>query len=267
MKRFFAALMFPAVLLGCVADAVAAPTIVAFGDSTTAPRGRTEVYAALLERDLSFEGGEVRVVNAGIPGNTTANAKARFEKDVVAQKPDVVILQFGINDAAVDVWKNPPAKSPRVALADYRQNLTEMVRTLKQRGARVILMTPNALSWTPTLRKMYSQAPYLPDEADGMNVLLRDYAEAVRGIAHDEGVGLVDVFTAFQEADKQAGHKPGWLARDGMHPDDEGQRIVEKLIIEHLRAVDPRYARKANTAWSRSGEVNEVNPLATEATN
>ena len=266
MKSLLTSAAFLLALLFCHSALAAPVTIVAFGDSTTAPRGRTAVYATLLANELSCEGGDVRVINAGVGGNTTANARTRFQKDVLEHKPDVVILQFGINDSAVDVWKNPPATAPRVALAEYRKNLAEMVRTLKQGGTRVVLMTPNALYWTDTTRKLYSKPPYLPEDADGFNVLLRDYVEAVRVLAHEEGTGLIDVFEACKKADLQPGRKPGWLCRDGMHPDDDGHRLVANLLIAHLSAADPHFVRKPHTVWTPSGEVNEVNPLATDIT-
>jgi lysophospholipase L1-like esterase len=244
----------------------APPTIVAFGDSTTAVRGKTEVYATLLANELSYDGGDVKVINSGIGGNTTKNAKSRFEKDVLEHQPDVVIIQFGINDSTVDVWRKPPATAPRVALEDYRKNIVEMVHTLKQRGARVVLMSPNPISWTPPLLKLYSSAPYLPNDADGMNVLLRDYAEAVRTIAREESVGLVDVYAAFKKADLDPKHKPGWLCADGMHPDDAGHRTVSGLLIEHLTTADKHFTRKPHTVWTPSGDVNEINPHATEIT-
>ncbi len=242
------------------------PVIVAFGDSTTAPRGETEVYATLLGQELSFEGGDVKVVNAGIGGNTTANAKARFDQDVLAHRSAVVIMQFGINDSAVDVWKKPPATGPRVPLEDYRDHLREMLRTVKQSGARVVLMTPNPISWTDPLRKLYGSAPYLLEDPDGMNVLLRDYAEAVRELAREESVDLVDVYAAFKAEDQLPKRKPGWLCPDGMHPGDEGHRLVAKLLVEHLASADPRFARKPGTVWTPSGEINEVSPHATDIT-
>lgn len=256
---FLMALSVPAV-------AAAEPVIVAFGDSTTAPRGKTVVYATLLGEELTCDGGEVKVVNAGIGGNTTADAKARWERDVLAHRPDVVIMQFGINDSAVDVWKNPPATAPRVPLEDFRAHLREMLRGARKGGARVVLMTPNPLTWTETLRKLYDSAPYLPDDPDGMNVLLRDYAEAVRKLAREEGAGLVDVFAAFETEARRPGRRPVSLCPDGMHPGDAGHRLVAKLLVEHLSSADPRFVRKPGTIWSPSGEVNEVNPRAADIT-
>ena len=43
------------------------------------------------------------IINAGIGGHNTENARARLQKDVLSKNPDVVIIQFGINDAAIDV--------------------------------------------------------------------------------------------------------------------------------------------------------------------
>jgi lysophospholipase L1-like esterase len=246
--------------------AVEPPTIVTFGDSVTAPRGRTAVYADLLANDLSYAGKDVKIINAGIGGHTTKMAKARFEKEVLDVKPDVVVIMFGINDAAVDVWKDPPADKPRVSLADYRNNLTEMVQALKEQGMRVVLMTSNPLYWSATTLELYGKPPYQPEDVDGFNVVLRDYITAVREIAKTEDVGLVDVFAAFEAYDAEPKHKPGALSPDGMHPADAGHRIIADLLIEHLTSADKQFARKPFTVWHRSGDVVEMHPRSTNIT-
>ena len=63
-----------------------------------------------------------------------------------------MIIQFGINDAAIDVWRNPPATKPRVPEAFFRENLLFFIDSLRQHDTRIILMTPNPLRWTPRLR-------------------------------------------------------------------------------------------------------------------
>src|SRR5690606_7818779 len=148
--------------------------IVAFGDSTTAPRtvdGQPlDVYAEHLKRALASGEGRANVINAGVPGHTTRDGLARMNRDVLAHKPNIVIIQFGINDAAVDVWKNPPATVERVPLAEYKRNLRKMVDAVRQQGGRAVLMTPNPMRWTDALRKLYNKPPYEPDEVDGLNV-------------------------------------------------------------------------------------------------
>ena len=217
-----------------VGEIQAVDTIVAFGDSTTAARGKLRVYAGCLAGELKKRGRSVRVINAGVGGHHTDMARRRFQKDVLAREPDVVVIQFGINDAAVDVWKNPPATKPRVSLKRYETNLLHFVKTLKARGTRVILMTPNPMRWTPRLRQLYGKPPYLVDDSDGFNVLLEKYAAVVRRIGQGQKVPVADVYAAFQVHGKLAGQSMDDLLLDGMHPNNRGQKIVCDLLLKQL---------------------------------
>jgi hypothetical protein len=122
--------------------------VVCFGDSTTAPRSGVIPYCELI-RDA-----QTLTINRGVPSNTTEHGRARFDRDVLAEKPDAVIIQFGINDSTVDTWKKPPAVEPRVSVVRYTENLDYFLRVLQGAGARVILMTFNPLTWTPKLLEL-----------------------------------------------------------------------------------------------------------------
>ena len=172
------------------------------------------------------------MVNAGVPGNTTADARARFDKDVLGHKPSLVIIQFGLNDAAVDVWKNPPATRSRVSREDYEKNLRYFVRTLKERRAQVLLMTPNACRWTQKILKLYGKPPYRPDDPDGFNVIVKEYVKSVGRIAEQERVPLIDIFQAFQGYAKRPSQTMDELLVDGMHPNSKGQRLVADLLLD-----------------------------------
>jgi lysophospholipase L1-like esterase len=209
-------------------------TIVAFGDSITAPRGKLRVYPTLLEEELTARGRKVRVVNAGVGGNTTEQAKVRFETDVLAHKPDVAVVFFGANDAAVDVWKTPPATGPRVARERYEANLRQFCRRLKSHGAKTILVAPSPFRFTPKLKEMYGRPPYRPDDPDGFNVLLVEYAETVRRVAREEGAALADAYAAFQAYGRQPGRSVDNLLADGMHPNAAGQLLLADLLLPLL---------------------------------
>jgi lysophospholipase L1-like esterase len=231
---FLAAAIVVSVLAGASEVSLGEATVVAFGDSTTAPRGELTVYTTFLEKWLAAKGISVKVVNAGVGGNTTADARARFEKDVLSPKPRIVIIQFGINDAAVDVWKTPPASSPRVSTTDYESNLLHFIQTLKSRSVRVIIMTPNPCRWSDETRRFYGKPPYRPDGPDGFNILLRGYAEIVRRLARREGVTLIDVYNAFCSYGSKPGQSMDELLLDGMHPNDKGHELVAKLLLSSM---------------------------------
>jgi lysophospholipase L1-like esterase len=203
--------------------------VVAFGDSTTAPRQGITPYAARLASALG-----VTVINAGVPGNNTEQAKVRLEKDVLAHHPSVVIVQFGLNDAAVDLWKKPPESSPRVNVQTYQKNLVFIMDAVRRGGSAVILMTPNPMSWTPKLRELYGKPPYDVTREDGMNAVLPEYLQAVRDLARRENVPLVDVQQAFRD-DPQG---VAALLLDGMHPNDAGHEKITQLLIPVLQRLN-----------------------------
>ncbi len=209
-------------------------TIVCFGDSTTAPRdvaGRDlTVYADILRAELPKKGITGSVLNKGVGGNTTKDALARFKTDVLDYNPDLVIMQFGCNDSAMDVWKDPPVTEPRVSLAEYISNLQTMIHALKDRGCRVILMTPEPRRWTTKMVSLYGKPPYNPNDPMGFNLLFTDYAQAVRDIAKKENMALVDIYNIFTAC----GEKIDTFFLDGVHPNDEGHRLVVDALLKKL---------------------------------
>lgn len=211
--------------------------IVAFGDSTTAPRGSVVIYPMLVEWALEDLGVPVRIINAGRGSDTTVMARERFEADVLEADPQIVIIQFGLNDAAVDVWRNVTV--PRVSADDYEANLEELVTRLQGEDIPVILMTPNPVRWTERIRGLYGKPPYDPEDPDGYNVLLPEYAERVRRVAARHGVPLADVWAAFRAHGEVEGQSVDELMMDGMHPGDLGHEIVADLLMEHIRGLLP----------------------------
>lgn len=212
------------------------PVVILFGDSTTARRPGLvkEPYSVRVQRALEAAGSHLAVANQGIGGNTTRDALARFERDVLAFNPRIVALQFGINDAAVDVWQDPPATGPRVPPAEFAANLGQMVRELRRRGATVILMTTNRTYWSQASRERYGRPPYDVNDPEGFNRLHLDrYNDLIREIAANEQVVLVDINAAY------AGHTNAaeLLLPDLLHPADAGHELVARLLApEILRA-------------------------------
>lgn len=172
------------------------------------------------------------VYNAGVGGNTTRDAKRRFNQDVLRHKPRLIVMQFGINDASVDVWKKPPATGPRVPLAEFESNLRAMIGQARQQGAKVVLMTTNPLRWTGKLKDLYGRAPYQPDDPDGFDVpMLARYNEEVRKLAKELDVPLVDIHEAYPAYAAKHNLTVDQLLLDGMHPTDQGHQLVTELLV------------------------------------
>ena len=152
----------------------------------------------------------------------------------------MVILLFGLNDSAVDVWRN--ATEPRVPLDVYRQNLTNIVRVLKADGAMPLLATPQPMHWTAKLRDLYAgpphndESPYDAADPLGFNATLVDYVQVVREIAEKERVTLVDIHQQFMDYHSVEGQNLSDLLLDGMHPNDKGHRIIADAFLTAITA-------------------------------
>lgn len=103
--------------------------ILVFGDSLVSGYGvrDRESFPIVLGQRLAADGYDVVVANAGVPGNTTAMGLARAAP-AAAGKPDLVILELGIND----LLNNVP-------LHMTRNNLVRLIRRFRATGARIIL--------------------------------------------------------------------------------------------------------------------------------
>ena len=217
--------------------------IVAFGDSTTAvydwPPSVGEVYAQCLPKSLAVHGIAAEVTNAGIGDTTTREGRVRLDGDVRSHAPDIVIIQFGINDSWIDA--DLGQTKPRLTREEFRDNLNYFIDTLGKDGAEVILMTPNPMRWSdPFYIDVFRKIPGLLDTSEerGINALLDLYAQDVREVANDNNVALIDVFSIFEDYGKQPGRSINdlLLDGDGIHPNAEGQRRVCELLTEQIVA-------------------------------
>jgi acyl-CoA thioesterase-1 len=209
--------------VGILSCAVAAESgvvrIVCLGDSVTkAVREGVrpeETFCAVLEQRLKAAGQDVTVVNAGIGGHTTKDGLQRFDKDVLSQQPDYVVIMFGLNDSWIDAGKT----ASRLTVDEYRANLENMLARLKERGIKAVLMTPNAAL----------QPTYGTDR----NATLKPYVEAVRTLAAERGIPLVDVYRNFAELALE-GPDVNALFTDAMHPNPAGQKLIAHWLNQYF---------------------------------
>lgn len=212
--------------------------VIMFGDSTTAHRAGAvqKVYSVRVDESLQSIGSSLGVYNAGIGGNTTRDARKRFERDVLRHQPRVIVMQFGINDSAVDVWKSPPATVSRVPLTEYSENLRAMISAALEKKSKVILMTTNPIRWTPKLKDMYGKPPYDAGKEDGFDApQLAEYNEALRKLAAELHLPLVDVRAAYPAFAMKHRTTIDGLLLDGMHPNDLGHQLVSELLVPAIR--------------------------------
>ena len=134
--------------------------IICFGDSLTFGTGAAENmdYPSQLSRMISKP-----IINAGVPGDTTAMAMARLEEDVLSKSPRMVLITLGGNDL-----KN------RISKESAYQNLKNIIVAIQNRGALVIVGGISIPFWGRGFGEMYqkvckeTQALLIPNIFDGI---------------------------------------------------------------------------------------------------
>lgn len=177
-------------------------------------RGYVTIINALLTSTCPELG--IRVVNKGIGGNTVRDLKARWETDVIEQRPDWLSIMIGIND----VWRQfdaPFITDWHVAIDEYEATLRELVRRTKPLVQGLVLMTPFYIE---------------PNEADAMRAEMDRYGAVVRKIAGEEGTLFVDTQAAFNQVLKTL--YAGALAWDRVHPTQAGHMILARAFLNAI---------------------------------
>ncbi|MBS1855060.1 MAG: arylesterase [Acidobacteria bacterium] len=178
------------------------PAIVVFGDSISAGFGLDagQSYPDLLQRDLDRRGIAFRVVNMGVSGDTTQDGLARISL-ALAEKPAIALLELGGNDGLRGI-----------PIAITRQNLAAMIEDFQQAGARVVLA---GMTLPPN---------YGPDYIRKFDAVYRDLAARYK-------VTLIPFLL------EGVGGDPRYMQHDGLHPNAEGARRVEALVMKALEPL------------------------------
>jgi lysophospholipase L1-like esterase len=191
--------------------------ILFFGDSITAYRknfiSASEFFAETFPQH--------EIVNKGVGGNDTNLAKERFQKDVLDEKPDMVIFCFGCNDAAIDVFKQKTV--PRLTIEEYVENLRYFVHEIRAIGAEMIFWTTPPMVLVDGLKPYYGGEPYT---SNGFNFMLDQFIEAACKLMEEEKIKVVHINRVFKELTGNDETKLVELLPDGMHPNTEGQKII-----------------------------------------
>jgi lysophospholipase L1-like esterase len=203
--------------------------IVAIGSSSTAGAGASSPdasYPSQLETELTkhFRWQDTTVLNRGVNGEEAPDMLARFDSDVIAERPDLVIWQTGTNSVLRDHPLDPKATVIHEGLA-----------RLKAIHADVILVDPQ-----------YAPKVIAKPEADGM-------VAQIAAIAKELSVDLFHRF-ALMRRWYQADHLPfeTFVSPDGVHMNDWSYACFADRLGSAIEEAATRPAATASVGLHRS---------------
>lgn len=164
-----------------------------------------DAYPLLLHRGLNqrFPRAVVNVIVTGIGGENSESGARRFRPDVLSLRPDVVTIDYALNDRAI-------------GLARAEKAWRAMIEMALAHHVKIILLTPTA-----------DLSAHLENPNDPLN----QQAAQIRRLAAEYHVALADSLAAFQNA-VRAGVKLSDLMSQGNHPNRQGHEMVATELLK-----------------------------------
>jgi acyl-CoA thioesterase-1 len=180
----------------------ARPKIVFLGDSLTVGLGllESQAYPALIEKHLEEDGYRYDVVNAGVSGDTSAGGLRRLDWALDGDVR-VLVVALGANDGLRGL-----------SVAEMKQNLSTIIERARARNIVVILAG------------MEAPPNYGPEYTQSFRAAFRDVAAKERVLFIPFLLNNVAGVSALNQA-------------DGIHPDEEGAKIIAETVWPVLRSV------------------------------
>jgi acyl-CoA thioesterase I len=163
-------------------------------------------YQLLMELKALYPFAVINVINTAIGGENSESGAKRFANDVLIHKPNVLFIDYALNDRAIGLNRAKVAWE-------------SMIRSALENKIKIILLTPS------------------PDQTD--NILatgneLEKHAIQIRNMAKEFGIGLADSYEAFYQlavADKPISNYMSQVN----HPNKEGHHLIMLNILNYFK--------------------------------
>lgn len=160
-------------------------------------------YLVLKQVKERYPYAVVNVIVTGIGGENSVNGEKRFNEDVLTHKPDVLFIDYALNDKSVGVERSAAA---------WRK----MIDAALKKGIKIILLTPSPHQ---SYDMMDPENPYVA------------YQNAIIALAREYQIGLVDSYALFKEK-VTAGHPVTEYMSQVNHPNEAGHALIAKGILK-----------------------------------
>lgn len=193
-----------------------------FGDSITegqfvgAPFRWFDIVAATVNDHV--QGQAVECFMGANSGDTTHQGLARFAWQVQQVRPDILFIQFGLNDC--NMWDSDeglPRTSPRA----FKANLAEMIERGRNFGARQVVLANNHA--TTKTNDWGVHGTFIERNAV--------YNEYIAEVAEEHSTHFIDIHAAFEESTTPLGDL---LLSDNIHLNHAGHQLYAKQIMSEL---------------------------------
>jgi lysophospholipase L1-like esterase len=183
-------------------------TIIGFGDSLTEGWMASKGYLDFLEEMIrgKYPRSNITIVNRGIPGDTATGGLQRLGYDVLDQNPDLVFVQFALNDAFLGYSEG-----------QYGQAIQAIIDGIaRDTSAVTMLLTSVAI------------------QSSIMNEVAERFYDVLIGLAEKNSIPIALVHQYWRKKIDEGASFRRLTQADGVHPTVEGYRFMAEAVMELL---------------------------------
>jgi len=171
---------------------------------------------------------QYHVLNKGVAGNNSSDLLRRFDRDVISEKPNLVILMVGTNDML--------NSQKLVSYGQFEENIRTIVNRLKEHNIDIVIMSPPQVD-TGYVLKRHNRNLYQVD----LNTKIDSAGRIINRVAKDFELHFIDLNALFKAYDSPNRAVSSLILNqansgkeDGIHPTKVGYKLVSKTIYDYL---------------------------------
>lgn len=162
-------------------------------------------YLVFQELKAQYPFAVINVINTSIGGEDSKSGAQRFESNVLVHQPDVLFIDYALNDRRLGI------DSARVAWES-------MIQKALAKDIKIILLTPS------------------PDQKVDLkedDTILDQHSNQIRGLSEKYQIGLVDTYALFKKEINSGIDLPSLMSQVN-HPNEKGHALIAKGILEYF---------------------------------
>ena len=163
-------------------------------------------YLLLKELKERYPHAVINGICTAIGGENSSEGAKRFESDVLVHKPDVLFIDYALNDRGI-------------GLDQAEEAWEKMISKVLKEDIKVILLTPSPDQRVDMLE---------PDNE------LEQHAEQIKHLAKHYGTGLVDSYEVFKFRVQNGDHLPDYMSQVN-HPNKKGHQLIASELIRFFK--------------------------------
>jgi lysophospholipase L1-like esterase len=148
----------------------------------------------------------INIINTSIGGENSVSGALRFESEVLVHRPDVLFIDYALNDQAIGLEK------AKIAWEN-------MISKARKKGIKVILLSPS------------------PDQRVNIlepNTILEKHTLQIKALSEKYGLGLVDSYSLFRQKVVDGESIVNYMSQVN-HPNEKGHGLIAEGIMRYFK--------------------------------